>query len=82
MAGGRLVIMLVGSRDRGGLVTPISNGHLLALFESPFHVQLGKWGFVRCLALDRAVEVNPGLSNRDVVPGGAIYIPTAPSGCV
>jgi hypothetical protein len=47
MAGCRLVIVLVGSRGRVGLVTPTPNGHLPALFGGPFHVQLGKWVFVR-----------------------------------
>jgi hypothetical protein len=47
MAGCRLVTMLVGSRGRVGLVTPTPNGHLLALFGGPFHVQLGEWVFVR-----------------------------------
>jgi hypothetical protein len=41
MAGCRLVSMLVGSRDRVGLVTLTPNGHLAALFGGPFHVQLG-----------------------------------------
>jgi hypothetical protein len=41
MAGCWWVIMLVGSRGRVGLVIPIPNGHLPALFGGPFHVQLG-----------------------------------------
>ena len=47
MADCRLVTMLVGSRGRVGLVTPTPNGHLPALFEGPFHVQLEEWIFVR-----------------------------------
>jgi hypothetical protein len=65
MAGCRLVAMSVGPRDRVGLVTPTSNGHLPALFGGPFHVQLGEMIFVRWIGpLDRAVGLDPGLSNR------------------
>jgi hypothetical protein len=62
MAGCRLVAVLVGPRGRVGLVTPTPHGHLPALFEGPFHVQLGEWVFVRWL--DRAVGVNLGFSLR------------------
>jgi hypothetical protein len=43
--------MLVGSRGRVGLVTPTPKGHLPALFEGPFHAQLGEWVFVRWIGL-------------------------------
>jgi hypothetical protein len=48
MDGCRLVIMLVGSQGRVGLVTLTPNGHLPALFGGPFFfIQLGGWGLVR-----------------------------------
>jgi hypothetical protein len=55
-----VVTVLVGSRARVGLVTPTPNGHLPALFGGPFRVQLGGG-----CPLDKAVGMNPGLSNRE-----------------
>jgi hypothetical protein len=49
----------VGPRGRVGLVTPTPNGHLPALLGNR---ATGKLGFC---PLDKAVEVNPGLSNRE-----------------
>jgi hypothetical protein len=64
MAGCWLVIMLVGSRGRVGLVTPTPNGHLPALFKGPFHVQLGELGFVRWIG-PLEIGVHPRFCLRD-----------------
>jgi hypothetical protein len=64
VAGCRLVTVLVGSRGRVGLVTPIPNGHLPALFGGPFHAKPGEWFF---FLLDRAVGVDLELLNREEV---------------